>query len=116
MSIESRLQAIEERIDASQPEEPHIIHIAAFDGRKSKEPILVNGLPYTGETFPESALVAGVPVPYGQPRLDGKSFTREPGESREDFEQRVETFRQELIQKSKQIKPTFTKLNKRSIT
>ena len=103
-NMESRLQAIEELIDASQPEEPHIIHIEAIDGRKSKEPILVNGLPYTGETFPESVLVAGVPVPVGQPRLDGKSFTREADETEEQFENRYMAFRDELIEKSKKIK------------
>ena len=111
MSIESRLQAIEERIDTSLPEEPMTICFVTVDGTKEgggKPWLADDGLPE------EYAVVTGVPVPEGQPRLDGKDFTRETGESREDFEQRVETFRQELIQKSKQIKPTFSKLNKRS--
>ena len=107
-NMESRLQAIEERIDTSLPGEPTTIRFVTVDGTKEgggKPCLADDGQPE------EYVVVTGIPTGKGQPRIDGKDFVRQPGETVENFENRIETFRQSLIQKSKQLKPTF-KLNK----
>ena len=101
-NLEKRLSAIEGRIEATP--EPFAIRFECADmsAQGAGKPFL--GADGTPEQF---VTVSGVPVPKGLPRIDGKDFVREPGESVEDFENRIETFRQSLIKKSKQLKPTF---------